>query len=152
MLPRLRRQHQWEHFQAHYVPQQGDETDDQAELDVVEMGDEDVAGEVPFTFAIRAGWMAPFVEEEDEEDFSLLGTSGSGVHGSPPPWSVRQDIPLVMAMAAECVGLPLPLPLPPKPVSRLRQGFYGPVYGSQPSFHPHCHISGSVWRRRGDSR
>ncbi|KAL3046899.1 hypothetical protein OYC64_021174 [Pagothenia borchgrevinki] len=45
---------------------------------------------VPFTFAIPAGRMAPFAGEEDDEDFSLSGTSGSGVHGSPPPRSVLQ--------------------------------------------------------------
>jgi len=32
-----------------------------------------------------------------------------------------------MTLVAERVGLPLPPPLPPRPVSRLRQGFYGPV-------------------------
>jgi len=36
----------------------------------------------------------------------------------------------VMAMVAKRVGLPLP----PKPVSRLRQGFYGPVQPAQPAF------------------
>ena len=50
--------------------------------------------------------MAPFAGEEDDEDLSLSGTSGSGVHGSPLPRSVRQDFPLVMTMAAERVGLP----------------------------------------------
>jgi len=56
----------------------------------------------------------------------------------------------VMTMVAERAGLPL---LPPLPVSRLRQGFYGPARpGSQPSFHPPCQTSGGVWRPRGEWR
>ncbi|KAL3049084.1 hypothetical protein OYC64_008544 [Pagothenia borchgrevinki] len=50
--------------------------------------DQDMAEAVPFTFANSAGLIAPFAGEEDDEDFSLSGTSGSGVHGSPPPRSV----------------------------------------------------------------
>jgi len=95
------------------------------ELDVVEMEEQDVAGEVLFTFAIPVGWAGLFVEEEDDEGFSVSGASGSGVHEGPPHRSACQDFPLVMAMAAERVGLPPP-PLSPKSVSRLRQGFYGP--------------------------
>ncbi|KAL3059565.1 hypothetical protein OYC64_014219 [Pagothenia borchgrevinki] len=48
VLPRLTRQHRWDHFQTHYVSPCGDETDDQAELDVVEMGEQDMAEVVPF--------------------------------------------------------------------------------------------------------
>jgi len=70
------------------------------------LGDRDIAEAVQFMFAIPAGQMAPFAGEEDDEDFSLSGTSGSGIHGSPPPRSVRQDFPLVKTMAAERVGLP----------------------------------------------
>jgi len=77
-LPRLRRQHRLEHFQAHYVSP--DEAQDQEELEVVEMEDQEVAEEVPFVFAIPACRAAPFVEEEEDEDFSLSGASGSGVH------------------------------------------------------------------------
>jgi len=75
---------------------------------VVEMEEQDVTGEVPFTFAIPVSRAAPFVEEEEDEDFSGSGASGSGVHEGPPHRSARQDFPLVMAMAAERVGLPLP--------------------------------------------
>ena len=106
LLPRLRRQHRLEHFQAHYVSP--DEAEDQGELDVVEMEEQDVAGEVPFKFAIPVSRAAPFVEEEEDEDFSVSVASGSGVHEGPPHRSARQDFPLVMAMAAERVGLTLP--------------------------------------------
>ena len=72
------------------------------------MGDEDVAGEVPFTFAIPAGRIAPFVEDDEESRTSCYrahpGPASMEVHRR----SVRQDFPLVMAMAAERVGLPLP--------------------------------------------
>jgi len=40
----------------------------------------------------------------------------------------------VMTMATERVGLSLPPPLPPRPISRLRQGSYGPVRPAQPAF------------------
>jgi len=127
MLPRLSRRHRLEHFQAYYVSPE--EAEDQVDLELVEMEEQDVAGDVPFIFAIPAGRAAPFVEEEDDKDSSMSGASGSSVQEGPPHRSARQDFPLVMvmAMAAERVGLPLPPPLPPKPVSRLRQGFYGPV-------------------------
>ncbi|KAL3062120.1 hypothetical protein OYC64_010100 [Pagothenia borchgrevinki] len=52
-LPRLRRQHCLEHFQAQYVSP--DEAQDQEELEVVEMEDQEGAEEVPFVFAIPAG-------------------------------------------------------------------------------------------------
>ena len=65
MLPRLSRRHRLEHFQAYYVSPE--EAEDQY-LEVVEMEDQDVAGEVPFVFAIPASRAAPFVEEEDDED------------------------------------------------------------------------------------
>nr|XP_010765826.1 PREDICTED: uncharacterized protein LOC104942320 [Notothenia coriiceps] len=83
MLPRLRHQHRLEHFHAHYVS--SDEAEDQVELDVVEMEDQDVAGEVPFMFTIPAGRVASFVEKED---FSLSGASESGIHEDLPvrPW------------------------------------------------------------------
>jgi len=41
----------------------------------VEMEEQDVAGEVPFVFAIPEGRASPFVEEEDDEDASLSGAS-----------------------------------------------------------------------------
>jgi len=104
VLLQRRRQHQWEHFQTHYVSPRAGDTDDQEELDVVEMGDQDMAGEVPFTFAIPAARMAPFPGEEDDEDSSLSGTSGSGFHEGLPPRSVHKDFPLVITMAAERVG------------------------------------------------
>jgi len=81
-LLRLRRQHRLEHFQAHYISP--DEVQDQEELEVVEMEDQEVAGEVLFVFAILAGRAAPFVEEEEDEDFLVSGASGSGVHEGPP--------------------------------------------------------------------
>ena len=73
------------------------------ELEMVDVGDQEMAEAMPPTFAISA-----FAEEE-EDDFasSVSDTSGSGIRGSPPHMS-----PLVMAMAAERVGLPLPTPLP----------------------------------------
>ena len=47
-------------------------------------------------------------------------------------------------MAAERTGLPLPPPLPPRPVSRLRQGFYGPARPAQPAFV--SHPLPDIWR------
>ena len=46
----------------------------------------------------------------------------------------RRSFPAVMTMSTERVGLPLPPPLPPRPVSRLRLGFYGPARPTQPAF------------------
>jgi len=133
MLPRLSRRHRLEHFQAYYVsPEEAEDQD----LEVVEMEEQDVAGEVPFVFAIPAGRAAPFVEEEDDKDASMIGASGSGVQEGPPHRSARQDFPAVMTMAAERVGLPLPPATAteagkPPPSGVLRPGstarFYGPV-------------------------
>jgi len=120
-----------EHFQAYYVSPE--ETEDHVDLEVVEMEEQDAAGGMPFVFAIPAGRPAPFVEEEDDEGSSMSGASGSGTQDGPPHRSARQDFPSVMAIAAERVRLPLPPPLPPKPVSRFRQGFYGPASPAQPA-------------------
>ena len=97
MLPRLSRRHRLEHFQAYYVSPEEAEGQD---LEVVEMEEQDVSGEVPFVFAILAGRAAPFVDEEDDEDGSLSGASRSGVQEGPPHRSARQDFPVVMTMAA----------------------------------------------------
>lgn len=124
-LPRLRRIHRLDHFQqARYAVPEDDL--DRGDVEVVEMDEE-----VPFVFALPASRAAPLSEEGEDEDFSLSGVSGSV---GPPRRSVNQDFPVVMAMAAERVGLELPPPLPPRPVSRLRQGFYGPVQPAQPAF------------------
>ena len=89
----------------------------------------------------------PFVKEEDDNNTSLSDVSGAGLQEGPQHTSVRQDFLAVMTKAAERASLPLPPPLPPRPVSPLRQGFYGPA---QPLFRPPCQISGSVWRGLGD--
>jgi len=96
-----------------------DQTED--ELEVVDVGDQDMAEATPPTFAIPAVRVMVRFAEEEEDDFASSVSDTSGCR-SPPHMSARQDSPLVMAMAAERVGLPLPLPLPPKPVSRLRSG------------------------------
>ena len=91
MLPRLSCRRCLEHF---YVSLEEAEEQD---FQVVEMEEQDIAGEVPFVFA-----------EEDDEDASMSGASGSGVQEGPPHRSACQDFPAVMTMAAERVGLPLP--------------------------------------------
>ena len=63
------------------------------------------------------------MDEDEECTYSDIST----VFGAA---SIKLDFPKVMTRAAECVGLTLPPPLPPKPVIRLRQGFYGPVFVS----------------------
>ena len=65
VLPQLSRRHRLEHFQAYYVSPE--EVEGQVDLKVVEMEEQDVAGEVPFVFAIPAGRAAQFVEEEDDD-------------------------------------------------------------------------------------
>ena len=129
------------HFRLKFGPPE--EAEDQ-DLKVVEMGEQD--DEVPFVFAIPRGRVATFTEEEDDEDASLSGTFGSGGQEGPTHRSARLDFPAVMTLAAERVGLPLPPPLPLRPVSRLRQGFYGPVHPAQPAFvsPPLPDICGSV--------
>ena len=80
---------------------------------------------MPFRFSLPWGQTTPIPEEEDED---------ASVSGGPTLRSARVDFPAVMTLAAERVGLPLPPPLPPRPISRLRQGFYGPVHPAQPTF------------------
>lgn len=68
-------------------------------------------------------------DEDEDEEFSQSDTSA--VFGAA---SIKLDFPKVMTRAAECVRLPLPPPLPPKPLSPLRQGFYGPAQPPLPMF------------------
>jgi len=64
------------------------------ELEVVEVGDQDMAEATPPTFAIPAvRVMARFAEEEEDDIASSVSdTSGSGIRGSPPHMSARQVV------------------------------------------------------------
>ncbi|KAL3042075.1 hypothetical protein OYC64_020096 [Pagothenia borchgrevinki] len=101
------------------------------ELNVVEM--EDLEQGVPFVFAIPAARTGPGIGEgDDDDDTSSSGSSADRQEGHQQR-SARQDFSAVMARAAERAGLPLPPPIPPRPVSHLRQGFYGPGHPAQPA-------------------
>ena len=127
LLPRSSRLHRVALFEGCYVSPVED-----PELDMVEM--EDLEQGVPFVFAIPAGRTSPGVgERDDDDDTSSLGISGNRQEGHQQR-SARQDFSAVMAMVAERAGLPVPPPVPPRPVSRLRQGFYGPGRPAQPAF------------------
>jgi len=128
MIPQLNRRHRGDLFRVKFGPPE--EAEDQ-DLKVVEMGEQD--DEVPFVFTIPRGRVATVTEEEDDEDASLSGTFGPAARRVQHR-SARLDFPAVMTLVVERVGLPLPPPLPLRPVSRLRQGFYGPVHPAQPAF------------------
>ena len=118
MIPRLTREHRGQHFLARGAPHE--ESKDQ-DLDVVEIG-EPGDEEAPFQFCLPWGQMTPIPDKD------------ASLSGGPTLKSARIDFPALMTLVAERVGLPLPPPLPPRPVSRLRQGFYGPVHPAQPTF------------------
>ena len=122
-IPMLNRRHRAEYFSRKFGPQVHGEEED-VDLEVVEMDDLE---DVPFEFVLP--------RDRVVDDISLSDTPpGSDSQEGPALRSARLDFPAVMTQAAERVGLPLPPPLPPRPVSRLRQGFYGPVLPAQPTF------------------
>lgn len=70
-------------------------------------------------------------DDDDDNISSVLATSS--LWGTMPVL-VRQDFPLVTIIMVGHVGLLLPLPLPPKPMSQLRESFYGPARPPQAAF------------------
>ncbi|KAL3046901.1 hypothetical protein OYC64_021176 [Pagothenia borchgrevinki] len=124
MIPLLSRRHRGHNFRVKFGPPEEAEDED---LEVVEMGEQD--DEVPFVFAIPRGQVATFTGEEDDEDASLSGTSGSG----------GQEGPAHRSGGGAC-GPTAP------PTAAFDRGFTArSIRRSRPSSRPLCQISGSVW-------
>ena len=127
LIPQISRRQRLVQFRDCYVSPVED-----PEVDVVEMEDHEEG--VPFVFAMPADRAGPLLGERDDDgDTSSSDVSGDRQEGQQHR-SAQQDFPAVMTMAAEHVDLSLPPPLPPRPLSRLRQGFYGPARPAQPAF------------------
>lgn len=140
-IPLLRRKQRADYFAAGeallVLSPDGSEEEEERESEDDAMEEEDAApadDTTPHETASPsrpASALAADSPPERDEDEELSISDDSTVLGAA---SIKLDFPKVMTTAAERAGLPLPPPLPPRPVSRLRQGFYGPAQPPRPVF------------------